>query len=43
MRSPEEDGENDNVNDGDEHTILEFEVLEDLWPRLLHKARAETL
>ena len=43
MRSSEEDGEDDEVDDRDEHPVFEFEVFEGRTSRLLHQPGAEHL
>ena len=43
MRSSEEDGEDDEVDDRDEHPVFEFEVFEGRKSRLLHQPGAEHL
>ena len=42
-RDSHEDGDDDEVDDGGEHPVLELEVLEDRSSRFLHQSGAEDL
>jgi hypothetical protein len=42
-RKSEEEGEDDDVDDGGEHALLQLEVLEGGRPRLLHQSGTKDL